>query len=125
VFEGTAKDDRLTLERTDETSKETQRLTLTVLHEGSRFLYQYEIKPANRSSFSLVYKVGATKQGIDFASKGSSGPECVVSGGLGTMQVSYKGKTYYVCCTGCRDAFQDDPEKYIKEFNQKKEKERK
>lgn len=125
VFEGTAKDGRLILERTDEKSKETQRLTLTVLHEGSRFLYQLDTKPANRASFSVVYKVGATKQGIDFASKGTVGPECVVSGGLGTMQVSYKGKTYYVCCTGCRDAFQDEPEKYIKEFNERKAKERK
>jgi len=28
--------------------------------------------------------------------------------------------TYYVCCSGCRDAFNENPEKYIKEFNAKK-----
>jgi YHS domain-containing protein len=39
--------------------------------------------------------------------------------------VLYKGKTYYVCCSGCRDAFKDDPEKYIKEFEERKAKEAK
>jgi YHS domain-containing protein len=38
------------------------------------------------------------------------------------MRVSYKGKTYYVCCTGCRDAFNDDPVKYIGEFEESKKK---
>ncbi len=44
----------------------------------------------------------------------AKGPECVVSGGVGTSKVMYKGKEYYVCCTGCRDEFLADPEKYIK-----------
>jgi YHS domain-containing protein len=30
--------------------------------------------------------------------------------------VQYKGKTYYVCCTGCRDAFLDDPEGILEEY---------
>src|SRR5439155_27072915 len=46
--------------------------------------------------------------------------ECVVSGGVGTMAVSYKGETFYVCCSGCRDEFNANPEKYIKEFKAKK-----
>ena len=45
-----------------------------------------------------------------------------VSGGIGTIPVTYMGKTYYVCCTGCRDAFRDEPEKYIKEFEARKKK---
>ena len=52
---------------------------------------------------------------MSFASV-DEGPECVVSGGHGTMSTTYKGKTYYFCCTGCRDAFADNPEKYIKEY---------
>lgn len=39
--------------------------------------------------------------------------ECIVSQGLGTMTVSYQGKTYYVCCSGCQAAFNEDPEKWI------------
>jgi YHS domain-containing protein len=26
----------------------------------------------------------------------------------------YKGKTYYFCATGCKDAFLKNPEKYLK-----------
>jgi YHS domain-containing protein len=33
-----------------------------------------------------------------------------------------QGVTYYVCCSGCRDAFNEDPEKYIKEYEAKKKK---
>jgi hypothetical protein len=47
---------------------------------------------------------------------------CVVSGGVGTSTVTYKGQTYYLCCSGCRDAFNENPEKYIKEFEAKKNK---
>ena len=46
--------------------------------------------------------------------------ECVVSGGLGTIAVSFKGETFYVCCTGCRDAFNENPQKYIDEFRARK-----
>ena len=37
----------------------------------------------------------------------------------------YKGKTYWFCCTGCRDAFLDDPDTIIAqaEENAKKKKE--
>ncbi len=102
----------------DEKKKETQRLIVTVLH-FNRYLYRYEVKPAESARFALVYQVGATKEGVDFAG-GDDAPECVVSGGLGTMPVMFKGQTYYVCCSGCRDAFKEEPEKYIKEFEARK-----
>jgi YHS domain-containing protein len=121
AFQGRLKDHVLTVEREEETKKETQRLILTMLH-GTRFLYRYEVRPQGRSFFTRIYQVGATKEGVAFAASGNTNPVCVVSGGLGTIKVSYKGETYYVCCTGCRDAFNDDPEKYIKEFQAKKTK---
>ena len=49
----------------------------------------------------------------------------MVSGGLGKIKISYKGETYYVCCTGCQEAFKDDPEKYLKEYAERKAKEAK
>ena len=118
VFEGTLDKKRLTLERSDDKKKETQRLVLMLLH-FNRHVYRYEVKPADRVAFREIYRVGATKEGVEFAGDDDK-PECVVSGGLGTMPVTYKGKTYYVCCSGCRDAFQDEPEKYIKEFEARK-----
>ena len=102
----------------DAASKETQRVVVTMLHE-TRFLYRYETRPEGRAGFNPQFQVGATREGVAFAS-GDKKPECVVTGGLGTMKVTYKGKDYYVCCSGCRDAFKDEPEKYIKEYEAKK-----
>ena len=36
------------------------------------------------------------------------------------MAVSYQGETFYVCCTGCRDAFNENPKKYVEEFKARK-----
>jgi hypothetical protein len=120
TFDGAFENKKLVLERTDEKTNETQRLTFNLLHDN-RHLYRYEVKAAGKSSFTPVYQVGATKEGVAFAGPDGK-PECVVSGGLGTMPVSYKGKTYYVCCSGCRDAFKDDPERWIKEYEARKAK---
>jgi hypothetical protein len=104
----------LTLTRTDGPAKEEQRLVFSLLHHN-RHLYRLDTRPANTTvAFTKVYQVGATKEGVAFADV-PKGPECIVSGGVGTMTVVYKGKTYYVCCSGCRDEFKADPEKYIKE----------
>ena len=119
TFAGPLKERRLTLEREDAKTKEGQRLVVTLLH-ANRFLYRYEVKAAGKNDFARVWQVGATKTDVPFAGKGDNRPECVVSGGLGTMPVSHKGQTYYVCCSGCRDAFKDDPEKYIKEYEEAK-----
>jgi hypothetical protein len=120
TFNGPLKNRVLTLQREDDRKKETQQLVITLLH-ANRFLYRYEVKPASKALFGKVYTVGATKEGVPFAA-GDGQPECVVSGGLGTMPVVYKGQTYYVCCSGCRAEFKEDPEKYVKEYQQKKAK---
>src|SRR5947199_69793 len=94
---GTANPQRLDrpLARHDDKKKETQRLVFRLLH-ANRFTYRYEVKAEGREDFTRLYEVGVTKEGVAFAGKGDNNPECVVSGGLGTMAVSYKGKTYYV-----------------------------
>ena len=114
VFKGTLADRRLTVERIDDKTGDTQRLVVSLLH-SNRYLFRCDVKPADRPTFTPLYQVGATKEGVAFASV-DEGPECVVSGGHGTMSTTYKGKTYYFCCTGCRDAFADNPEKYIQEY---------
>lgn len=118
TFDGEYKDSRLTVERTDEKTKETQRLVFRLLH-ANRITYQYETKADGRTMFARKYQVGWTSQAEPFANAGSTDPECVVSGGKGTISVTHKGKTYYVCCTGCRDEFKENPEKYIAEFEAK------
>jgi hypothetical protein len=108
---GKQKEPVLTVERTTDANA-TERLVLTVLHHN-RYLYRLESKPAGVTAFARKYQVGVTKQGESFADV-PKGPECVVSGGLAKIPVTYKGATYYVCCSGCKDAFLAEPEKYIK-----------
>lgn len=102
-----------------ETEDGSQRLVFTLLHDN-RFLYRKEVRPEGKNLYAKVFQVGATKEGVAFAI--TSDRECIVTGGLGTMTVSYQGKTYYVCCTGCRDEFNSDPAKYVKEFESRKNK---
>jgi len=118
TFTGQLDDGRLTLTREDDKAKETQQVVVTLLH-ANRFLYRYEVKAKGKTLFAKLYQVGCTKEGEEFAA-GDGKPECIVSGGLGKQTVKYKGETYYVCCGGCADAFKEDPEKYIKEFQAKK-----
>jgi YHS domain-containing protein len=118
TFAGKLANKVLTLDRTDDATKEEQRLVVSLLHHN-RYLYRYETKPAGKTAFVKQYQVGATKEGVEFASV-EKGPECIVSGGLAKIPVTHAGKTYYVCCGGCRDAFRDDPEKFIKDAEKKK-----
>ena len=114
----TDKDKVLALTRTDGPAAEEQRLVFSLLHHN-RHLYRFETRPAGTTvAYGKKYQVGATKEGEAFANV-PKGPECIVSGGLGTMKVSYKGKDYFVCCSGCRDEFKENPEKYIKEAEAK------
>jgi hypothetical protein len=118
VFKGTLEKKRLTFERP--MGKGAERLVFSLLH-FNRYLYSREERPEGHAVFTKKFLVGATKKGVPFADV-PKGPECVVSGGLGTSVVRYKGKEYYVCCSGCRDAFIANPEKYIKEYEASKKK---
>lgn len=122
TFEGklTSNGRKLVAERVDADRTEDARLTISLVGE-IRFQYSLESRPRDRRLYAKVFQVGATREGESLAGKAkSSQPECVVSGGLGTMKVTHKGEMYYVCCSGCLDAFKENPEKYIKEFKEKK-----
>ncbi len=119
VYEGSLKKNRLILERKDPATKETQQLKMNLAGGGIRFIYTFAHKPANRTLFTSDYMVAFTKEGESFGAKEKK-IECIVSGGLGKIPVSYKGVTYYVCCSGCKDAFDENPEKFIKEYEAKK-----
>jgi len=116
TFTGALDNKTLALERPEK--DDVHRLVFTFLH-ANRFLYRYEVKPAGKALFAKQFWVGATKEGVPFAA-GDGKPECIVSGGAGTIAVVHMGTTYYVCCGGCRDEFRENPEKYIKEFADKK-----
>lgn len=121
VFLGDYKEDVLTVDRVDAATKETQRLTMNLAGDGVRLIVRSSRRGAGRTLFVPEYEVACNKVGESLAAKEKKNV-CVVTGGLGTMAVAYKGQTYYVCCSGCRDAFNENPEKYIKEFEEAKKK---
>jgi YHS domain-containing protein len=89
----------------------TEEFRITILHEN-RYLYQLSTKPKDASEYTRLWQVGCTKEGQPFAT--STENECIVSGGKGTIEVTHAGKTYFVCCSGCKAEFKSDPEKFIK-----------
>jgi hypothetical protein len=120
VFEGELKKNGLVLQRKNPAG-DTEELRMRIVGGGDRLVQELWTKPQGRTLFSKQYQVGYTKEGVTFGTLGGEKkPECVVTGGLGTMAVSYMGQTYYVCCSGCRDAFNENPAKIIAEYNAKK-----
>jgi hypothetical protein len=119
VFEGRLKKDVLILERTDPDTRATQQIKMNTAAEGIRFIYRVAHRDEGRTLWKRDYLVACTKEGETLGSREKK-PECVVTGGVGTLTVSYKGVTYYVCCSGCRDAFNENPEKYIAEYKARK-----
>jgi hypothetical protein len=119
TYRGKLDEKRLVLESDPDDGKEVHRVTFTVLNEN-RVTVLIEKRPEQQSFFTRVAEVGYQRDGTRLAVAGSSGPECVVTGGLGTIMVSHKGKNYYVCCTGCRDAFNDDPEGTLADYQKRK-----
>lgn len=89
-----------------------KRITLTALHD-TRLIVLLE-GLAGDKDYTRLGEVGYTRKGVAFAA-GESGPVCIVTEGRGTMPVSYKGKTYYVCCSGCKDLFNENPEAILAE----------
>ena len=87
--------------------------------EGVRFIYRMAHKEDGSQLYHKDFLVQATREGEALGPTESKNI-CVVSGGLGKIQVSYKGETFWVCCSGCADAFKENPEKYIAEFKAKK-----
>jgi YHS domain-containing protein len=94
------------------------RITLRIVAGGDRLVMLYERGSGDR--FARMAEVGLTRKGSSFALKGGDPHECIVTGGHGTITADYKGTTYYFCCTGCRDAFLQDPEGILADYRARK-----
>jgi YHS domain-containing protein len=110
---------KFVMERTDSASKDLFRLTLSTAAQGARIVGNYEQVAGGKGLGSTLYKFTGGKEGESFAGGGKK-PECIVTGGAGTIGVSYMGKSYFVCCSGCRDEFNANPKKYVDEFEKNK-----
>jgi YHS domain-containing protein len=118
------KDEKLTLEQSAAPAGLPQRISFRFVADGKRLLMLYEGKSQFSDQLVRMAEVGYTRVGSGFG-QGAQGPECVVTGGAGTMAVEYMGQKYYVCCTGCRDYFNADPAKALAEYKERKEEEQK
>ncbi|MBX3438920.1 MAG: YHS domain-containing protein [Planctomycetaceae bacterium] len=122
TYLGRLADDKLTVEAEPDAEGVIHRVTVTLLND-KRTLVLHEKRDAVQPRFSRVAEIGYTRAGVRLANPGSGQPECIVTGGAGTIQVSYEGKTYYVCCSGCKQAFDDDPAGIIQEAAERKKRE--
>lgn len=119
-YVGAPNGNKLVFDTPTKDGAEGRRITITRLNE-KRMLVLFEQKGAGQNFFNRIAEVGYTREGTRLAESDQTGPECVVTGGAGTIKVSYKGETYWVCCTGCRDAFNDDPEGVLADYRKKLE----
>lgn len=118
-YAGKIEKQKLIAESEADDAGEIHRLTLSILNEN-RLTALFEKRAKQQTFYSRVAEIGFQRQGTTLAASDGNGPECVVTGGKGTIAVTHKGKTYYVCCTGCRDAFNDDPEGILTAYAEKK-----
>ncbi len=119
------KDDKLVLDRIKAERKDSPapaRISLGLLVKGKRLVVLYEGRNAKSGRYYRLGEVGYTLSGTSISS-GSGQPECVVTGGRGTIRVEHKGKDYTVCCKGCLEAFRDDPEAILAEWSKRRKEE--
>lgn len=88
--------------------------------ENNRYLLEVG-KRRGKADFARFDTVSTQREGTSFAVSDSGYAEktCIISEGLGTMEVTWKGRSYWVCCTGCKAAFEEDPETWIARAAQK------
>ena len=115
---------RLTLDRVG-TTTDGARQQVTLFPNSN--LIRYSVTVAQKEPGAPQYKktieVGLTKEGEAFAAGSSAAdlPKCVVTGGAATMNVTFEGKTYPLCCSGCKAEFGDNPAKYVKKASMRAE----
>jgi len=95
-----------------------------IFNQQNNDRYMFELYDQRGESYARVDTINTRRKGTSFAKNDSDygSKTCVISGGLGTSQVSHNGKSYWVCCSGCRKAFEADPEKWIAKYEANKKK---
>ena len=99
----------------------SRRLVVRLLSNKEGYTFWDERKSGAKYSRAVEIRMSRNDPSLG-ASKGSAGkPKCIITGGEGTIAVAFQGKSYPVCCTGCRDEFLAEPEKYLAKLAKKAE----
>jgi YHS domain-containing protein len=118
VYTGDFKIGVLKLERKD-AKGDVHRLAVNTLADGVRMQVKAERQEGGKGLFQTALKMEGNRSGESLAG-GAKKAECIVTGGAASIAVTYQGKQYFVCCSGCRDAFNETPEKFIAAAAKKK-----
>ena len=110
TFKGKLEKDTYVLRGMHPKTKKPETLKLKMIHYNA---YIWFFEEGRR----LLARVSCTVEGGFRAA--DQGPKCVVTGGLGTTTVQFEGENFYVCCSGCMDAWKKNPAKYVAEFKAK------
>jgi hypothetical protein len=114
---------KLELTETEPTAEGEQLRLVINQQENNRYILEVDRKRGT-GKFLRLDTINTQREGTSFAVSDTDYGDktCVISQGLGTISVAYKGKSYWVCCTGCKAAFEEDPEKWIAKFEAMKKK---
>jgi len=106
----------LTFDRLGANPEGKERLVFRPTSNKIRYTLNLDRQEPGAPQYKSVITIGLTKDGEAFAAGGGGAdlPKCIMTGGAAGLSVSYMGKSYPVCCTGCRDEFNENPEKYAK-----------
>ena len=84
-----------------------------------RLVMLFEHRTTASGTFRRTAGIGYTRSGFHLADSRRLHRECVVTGGEGTIAVQHAGRTWYVCCEGCRQAFEESPDSILAEYEQR------
>ena len=118
VFTGEIKAKKLVLTREDAETKDKYTIEMSTNNDGARFVYNVAVQKKGVGIARRLVEVGLSKEGVSLA--GGKKNECIVTGGWARWPCRIAGKTYYVCCCGCRDEFNANPKKYVEEYEKSK-----
>jgi hypothetical protein len=93
-------------------SQPSERLTFQ-RRTADRWTILAESRKPESTTWARVVDIGMTREGTTIA-LGDGQKKCVVTGGLGDIEVTVNGKTVFVCCSGCKEALLDDPDSFLK-----------
>lgn len=113
--------DHWVFETTAESGQPRHRVTFRKIND-IRMTMLFEESPNSDAAFRRQYEIGMTREGERLANGNTGERQCVVTGGLGTISVMHAGKIYYVCCEGCKQAFEADPEGTLMAYRERMKK---
>ena len=89
-------------------TEKQKRVTVRLLSRIRATLLLEERVPG-AAAWKRISECGLTRAGERLAAGGTGEKECIVTGGLGSIPVAFEGASFFVCCEGCRQIFDDDP----------------